>query len=55
LNSAELCLFNDLVSAGEKRVWHVDTKGLGGLHIDHQFELGELLDRKAKTLVRIGS
>jgi hypothetical protein len=36
--------FNQLVGAGEQRVWHSDTNGLSGFEIDDQLELGRLLD-----------
>jgi hypothetical protein len=38
-------LFDDLVGDGEQRRWHVEAEGLRGLEIDHQLELGGLLDR----------
>ena len=34
------------VGAGEQRRWHDDAKRLCGLQIDHQLELGRLLDRQ---------
>jgi hypothetical protein len=34
-----------LVSATQQGGWHIEPKRLGGLEVDHQFELGGLLDR----------
>src|SRR5207247_1276572 len=41
-------LFYHLVGAGEQRRWHDDAKRLSGLQIDHQFELGRLLDGQVR-------
>src|SRR5437667_9249305 len=35
-----------LVGTCEQRRWHVEAERLGGLAIDHQFELGGLHDRQ---------
>jgi len=39
-------LLDQVVRAQQQRFGYRDTKRLGGLEIDHQFELGGLLDRK---------
>ena len=39
-------LLDHLVGAGEQRRRNVDAKRLRGLEIDHQLELGRLLDRQ---------
>jgi hypothetical protein len=39
-----LLLFNHIVRLGEQRGWHDEAEGFGGLEIDHQLELGRLLD-----------
>src|SRR5258705_8093099 len=39
-------LFDHLVGALQQRCRHFDAKRLCGLQIDHQFELGGLLDRQ---------
>ena len=38
-------LFDHLVGEREELRWHFQTKCLGGLQIDDQFDLRELLDR----------
>src|ERR1700716_3990560 len=43
-------LFDHVVGAGEQCRWHNDAKRLCGLQIDHQFELGRLLDRQVGRL-----
>jgi hypothetical protein len=37
-------LFDHLVGAGEQRRWHFDAERLGSDQVDHQIELGRLLD-----------
>jgi len=37
-------LIDHLVGAGEQLRWHSEAKRLGGLQVDHQLELGRLLD-----------
>ena len=37
-------LFDHLVGAGEQRVGDGEAERLGGLEVDHQLELGRLLD-----------
>src|SRR5262249_58065161 len=39
-------LFDHLVGAGDERGRHGETKRLGGLEIDNEFELRGLLDRQ---------
>src|SRR5262245_50449078 len=36
--------FDHLVGAGEQRGWDLDPERLGGLQVDHELELGGLLD-----------
>jgi hypothetical protein len=43
-------LFDHLVGAADQRVGDGDTKGLGGLEIDGQLDLGYLLDRQVGGL-----
>src|SRR5258708_40293154 len=43
-------LFDHLVGALQQRCRHFDAKRLCGLQIDHQFELGRLLDRQVARL-----
>ena len=38
------CSFDHLVGAGEERGRDVKAESLGGLEIDHELELGRLLD-----------
>ena len=38
--------FDYLVSAGDEHWWHFKANRLGGFEIDHQVELGRLLDRQ---------
>ena len=38
-------LFDHLVGALLEIQWYVEAQRLRGLHIDHQLELGQLLDR----------
>src|SRR5712672_1958701 len=42
--------FDHLVGAGEQRGWHSEAEGLGGRQIDHELELGRLLDRQIGRL-----
>ena len=35
-----------LVCSQQEGLWHGQAEGLGGLEVDHQFELGRLLDRQ---------
>ena len=37
--------FDDLVGAREDRWWHRQPERIGGLQIDHQCELGRVLNR----------
>src|SRR6266436_406269 len=39
-------LFDHLVGAAEQREWHREPKRLGGLQVEDQFDLGELLHRQ---------
>jgi hypothetical protein len=39
-------LFDHLVGAGEQRLRHGEAEGLSGRQVDHQLELGRLLDRQ---------
>jgi hypothetical protein len=41
---AWVSLFDHLVGAGEQRGWHLEAERVGGLEVDHQLELGRLLD-----------
>src|SRR5262245_64215813 len=45
-------LFDHLVGAGEQRLRHVEAERLGCLEVDHQLELGWLLDR---NIARLGA
>src|SRR5262245_1132851 len=45
--------FDDLVGDLLKMQWHVNTKCLGGLDIDHQPELRGLLDRQVGGLLTL--
>src|SRR5450755_4149039 len=47
---SKLASFDHLVGAGEDCWWNGERKRLGSLEIDHQFELGWLLDRKVGGL-----
>src|SRR5215208_1376279 len=42
--------FDDLVGAGEQRLRHGEAERVSGLQVDHQFELGRLLDRQIGRL-----
>src|SRR5271165_247956 len=42
--------FDDLVGAGEERLWHGQAERRGGLEIDDQLERGRLLDRQIGRL-----
>jgi hypothetical protein len=42
--------FNDLVGAGEQRLWHIEAEGLRSLHVNDKIELGWLLDRNVSRL-----
>src|SRR3974390_1395259 len=44
--TAELALFDHLVSALQEGFWHGEAKGLGCLEIDHQIVLGRRLHRQ---------
>src|SRR5262245_18645733 len=48
-----VCLFDHLVGDLLKMQWHVNTKCLGGLDIDHQLELRGLLDRQVGGLLTL--
>jgi hypothetical protein len=41
-------LFDHLVGAGEQRVRHGEAERFGGLEIDHQLELGRLLNGEVR-------
>src|SRR5262249_34408527 len=43
-------LFNQLIGALLKRHWYVSPERLGGLDVDHQFELDRGLDGKSARL-----
>ena len=43
-------LFDHLVGAGEQRWGHFEAERLGSLQIDHQLEIGRLLDRQVGRL-----
>ena len=38
-------LLDHLISEGEQPVWYIEAKGLGGLQVEHELELGGLYDR----------
>src|SRR5947207_13131160 len=46
-----LQLFDHLIGAGEERRGNVDADRLGGFQIDHEIELGCLLDRQLAGLI----
>jgi hypothetical protein len=46
-------LFDHLVSAGDERGRHGETKDLGRLEIDNEFELRGLLDRQIGGLISL--
>ena len=41
-------LFDHLVGGHKQGLWHNEAEYLRGLEIDHQFELGWLLDRQVR-------
>jgi hypothetical protein len=43
-------LFDHLVGLGEQRGRHGEAEAVSSLHIDHQLELGRLLDRQVRRL-----
>ena len=45
-SAANCSLFDHLVGAAEQREWHREPKRLGGLQVEDQFDLGELLHRQ---------
>src|SRR5215467_8797261 len=47
---APACSFDHLVGGGEQRGGRVDAERLGGREINHEIELGRLLDRKVGWL-----
>jgi hypothetical protein len=49
-----LKLFDHLVGASEHARWHFDAERLGSLEVDHQLQLGWLLDRKIARLLTFG-
>jgi hypothetical protein len=40
------CLLDHLIGSREERRRHAKAKGVGGLEVDHQLELGRLFDRQ---------
>jgi hypothetical protein len=47
---AKALLFDHLVGASEQRIWHGNTKFLGGLEVDGEPVLGRLLERQVRNL-----
>jgi hypothetical protein len=45
------CLFDHLIGAGEQRGRHGKAKRPGGSEIDHQLDLGRLLDWQVRWLL----
>ena len=45
--------FDDLVGTGEQQLRHAQAQRLGSLQIDHQLELGWLLDRQIRRLLPV--
>ena len=46
-------LFDHLVSARKQGVWYVEADRLGCLQVDHQLELGRVLDRQLSRLLAL--
>jgi hypothetical protein len=50
---SDTALFDNLIGAAKQREWHCEAQRLGGLHVDDQFNLRDLLHRQVSGLLAL--